>query len=89
MVYKLKEGFLVRKIGNQTMAVPVGQQTSQIHGMIALNKSGELLWKALETGADKECLTDILTETYNVDRSVALLDVERFLDGLKEQGALA
>lgn len=88
MIYKLKDGFLVRKIGEQIMAVPVGQQTSQIHGMIALSESGELLWKALETGADEEALADILTENYEVERSTALADVKKFLDGLREQGAL-
>ena len=88
MIYKLKPGFILRKIGNQTMAVPVGAQTSHIHGMIALTESGELLWKALGEGADKNTLTDLLTENYEVDSVTALADVESFLEGLKEQGAL-
>ena len=88
MIYKLKSGFILRKIGNQTMAVPVGAQTSQIHGMIALTESGELLWKVLCEGADENTLTDLLTENYEVDSVTALADVESFLKGLKEQGAL-
>ncbi len=88
MFYKLKDGFIVRKIGKQIMAVPVGQQTSQIHGMIALSESAEFLWKALEKGADEESLVDILTEIYEIDRVQASEDVKKFLAGLKEQGAL-
>ena len=88
MFYKLKDGFIVRKIGKQIMAVPVGQQTSQIHGMIALSESAEILWKALEKGAEEESLVDILTEIYEIDREKALEDVKKFLAGLKEQGAL-
>ncbi|MBO5461963.1 MAG: PqqD family protein [Clostridia bacterium] len=88
MFYKLKDGFIVRKIGKQIMAVPVGQQTSQIHGMIALSESAEILWKALEKGADEESLVDILTEIYEIDRVQASEDVKKFLSGLKEQGAL-
>lgn len=87
-MYKLKDGFIVRKIGNQIMAIPVGSRTSEIHGMIALSESGELLWNALENGADVETLADILTENYTVERSLAVSDVEKFLKGLKEQGAL-
>ncbi len=87
-MYKLKNGFIVRKIGEQIMAVPVGSQTSEIHGMIALSESGELLWKALENGSDVEALADILTENYEVERSAAVADIEKFLAGLKEQGAL-
>ena len=88
MIYKLKEGFLVRKIGSQIMAVPIGPQTSEIHGMIALSESGELLWNRLKEGADEEQLTDIICENYEIDRETALNDVNKFLRGLSEQGAL-
>ena len=88
MVYKLKSGFILRKIGDQIMAVPVGAQTSHIHGMIALSESGELLWNALVNGAEEEVLAELLTENYEVDRETALNDVRLFLQGLKEQGAL-
>ncbi len=70
------------------MAVPVGKQTSEIHGMIALSESGKLLWKALEKGAEIEELADILTSEYEVGRDVALNDAQLFVDSLKSQGAL-
>lgn len=89
MIYKVKPGFILRRLGKQIMAVPVGQQTSQIHGMIALSESGELLWNALTEGAEVSALADLLTAHYEVDRAVALADIERFLSGLNEQGALA
>lgn len=88
MIYKLKSGFILRKIGDQIMAIPVGAQTSHIHGMIALTESGELLWNALNDGADETELTNLLTETYEVEAATALSDVQFFLRGLKEQGAL-
>ncbi len=88
MIYKLKEGFILRKLGDSIMAVPVGQQTSEIHGVIALSESGELLWKELENGADIASLVKVLTDTYEVDETTALSDVKRFVDDLKVQGAL-
>lgn len=88
MTYRVKDGFVVRKIGNQFMAVPVGKQTTDIHGVIALSESGELLWNALVNGADIDMLADILMENYEVDRETAKADIEKFLDGLKQQGAL-
>lgn len=87
-MYKLKSGFILRKIGGQAMAVPVGSRTNDIHGMIALSESGELLWKALENSADIQTLADILTDNYEVESDKAIADVEKFLAGLKEQGAL-
>ena len=88
MIYKVKNGFIVRKIGSQIMAVPVGQQTSELHGMIALTESAELLWRSLKDGATVETLVHVLTKEYDVDPEIASTDVEHFLQGLKEQGAL-
>ena len=87
-MYRVKEGFIIRKIGGYVMAVPTGTQTSEMHGMIALNETGELLWNLLEKGADYEKLADALVEHYEVENSVALNDAVKFIDMLKEQGAL-
>lgn len=88
MTYKVKDGFLVRRIGGQLVAVPVGQRTSEFHGMIALTESGGLLWQALTQGAQPEALTQILLDTYEVTAEQAQQDVEAFLQGLRAQGAL-
>ncbi len=87
-MYKIKDGFIVRKIGDKTMAVPVGSRTSDIHGMVALSESGELLWSLLQDGAEVETLIAKLTEVYDVDCVRAAEDIEKFLIGLKEQGVL-
>ena len=87
-MYKIKEGFIIRKIGSQIIAVPTGKMTSEIHGMISLSESGELLWRALENGAEIETLADILTENYDVEHENALTDAKNFVEGLKKQGAL-
>ena len=88
MKYQVKSGFVVRKIGSQIMAVPVGQRTSEFHGMIALTESGALLWQALVEGATAQELTRILLEEYEVTPERAEADVQRFLEGLRAQGAL-
>lgn len=88
MIYKVKEGFVVRRIGSQIMALPVGQRTSDFHGMIALTESGALLWQALVQGAEPEALAGILLEHYDVEPARAAADVDTFLEGLRQQGAL-
>lgn len=87
-MYKVKDGFIIRKIGDRIMAVPTGKLTSEIHGMIALTESGELLWHELEKGAELEALAAVLTENYEVENETALVDAEKFVNGLKIQGAL-
>ncbi len=88
MIYKLKSGFVLRKVGPQMMAVPVGKRTGELHGMIALTESGALLWNLLADGADKNSLVKALLDEYEVDETTAASDVDLFLDGLCEQGAL-
>jgi hypothetical protein len=85
---KVKSGFVLRKIGTQTVAVPIGQRTSDIHGVVALSESGALLWEALEKGAEKETLINLLLDTYEVDRETIISDLDDFIKGLYEQGAL-
>ena len=87
MVYKLKSGFILRKIGDQIMAVPVGAQTSHIHGMIALTESGELLWNALRDGADENTLTNLLTENYELVPPLTKKELA-FLNWIMKEGEI-
>ncbi len=88
MTYKIKEGFVVRTVAAQTVAVPVGKRTTELHGVITLNESGCILWKALEKGADIEQLTALLAEQYEVEPDQAKRDAENFLESLREQKVL-
>ena len=88
MIYKMKEGFVVRTIGAQTVVVPVGKRTTELHGVITLNESACILWKALEKGADIEQLTALLAEQYEVEPDQAKRDAENFLESLREQKVL-
>ena len=45
---KVKSGFILRKIGSKYMAVPVGERTRDVHGMVALNETGAFIWQLLE-----------------------------------------
>ena len=47
MTYKLKDGFVLRKVGPMYMAVPFGTRASELKGMVSLSETGYLLWKAL------------------------------------------
>ena len=71
-MYKLKDGFIVRKIGDQIMAVPVGTRTSDMHGMIVLSESAELLWGALEKGATIDELVQSLSSQSLKSRGLSI-----------------
>lgn len=85
---KVKDGFVLREIGPQTVAVPVGKRTSEIHGVVSLTESGALLWNKLTEGAEKEELVSLLLEIYDIDEVTASRDVDDFINGLYTQGVM-
>ena len=40
---KIKKGFVLRKVGGESVVVPVGEMSKQFHGMINLNETGAFL----------------------------------------------
>ncbi len=75
---KLKENFVLRRILNNWVVLPLGAATVDFDGILNLNESGALLWQRLEQGASREELADALTAQYDVSRSQALTDVDEF-----------
>ena len=50
---KLKEGFILRTVAGETVALPTGGLTN-FDMMITLNDTGRFLWEKLSVGAEKE-----------------------------------
>lgn len=89
MAIQLKKGFVLRKIGAQYMAVPFGNMTNEVKGMVTLTESGYMLWQAMEKGADTvDALVDALTAEYDVEREVAVKDVNDFIAYLASLGVV-
>lgn len=85
---KIKEGYLLREVAGNWVALPIGEETLNFNGMMTLNSSGRILWQALETGCDREKLAEILTENYEVSLEQALVDVDEFLAKLIAAGCI-
>lgn len=86
---KIKEGFVVRKIANQYMAVPVGSRAKELHGMIGLNETAAFLWELLKEDRTEEALAALLYEEYEITEEKALETVKKFGEQLKKEGVLA
>lgn len=85
----IKEGFLLRTLGDTNVVVPIGQASVDLRGMISLNETGAFLWKCLQTAQTEETLVAQLLETYDVEEVRAAEDVARFVQLLRENGLLA
>ncbi|MBQ3196273.1 MAG: PqqD family protein [Clostridia bacterium] len=81
---KIKEGFVLRELGENFIVVPTGNAKLQFNGMINFNATGAFIWRCLEAGQDRDKTVAALTETYDVDVVTAAADVDRFYAKLRE-----
>lgn len=85
---RIKDGFVVRKIANQYMAVPVGARAKELHGMIGLNETAAFLWELLKQDRTEEELAVLLYNEYEISEEKALETVQKFHKTLQEEGVL-
>lgn len=85
---KLKKDFALRQVADTWVVLPLADAVANFNGMLTLNESGALLWRALEQGADREALADALMAEYTVERAQALTDVDEFIRKLCSAGCI-
>lgn len=85
---KLKNGFVLRDLGGQSVVVAVGEATKSFNGIIKLNESSAFLWKQMSGDFSKEQLVSALLSEYDVEESVASQNVDYFVDTLKNNGVI-
>ncbi|MBQ9946949.1 MAG: PqqD family protein [Oscillospiraceae bacterium] len=80
---KIKNGFMLRKVGTQNVVVAVGEASRSFNGLIRLNDSGCFLWEKLQSDTtEQQLLTEMLAE-YDTDEATAKADIARFISALK------
>ena len=84
---KIKSQYVLRKVLNNWMVLPVGEDTKE-NTLLKLNDSGAMLWKMLEQGCERQALVDYLMENYAVSDQQAASDVDAFLSMLKQTDCL-
>lgn len=85
---KLKDGFVMKKIANEYVVVPIRRRAMEFNAVIKLTESGAMLWQKLESGAESDELISALLDEYDVDEARAAADVERFLLKLRDADIL-
>lgn len=76
---KIKKDFILRKVADSYVVVPVGKQTLDFNGIINLNETGAFLFGLLQEGAEKEDLLQKMLEEYDVAPEKAAADIDIFL----------
>lgn len=85
---KIKEGFILRKVGIQFVVAATGKASEHFNGMMRLNESGTFAFRLMQQGITEEELTIRLMEEYEVSEETARKDVAAFTAALREADAL-
>ncbi len=78
---KIKEGYRLRKVGNNSIVVAVGG--INFTGLITVNETGTFIWKMLEKGAEPDEVVEALAKECEVNPSDIQSEVFDFLEKLK------
>lgn len=85
---KIKENFMLRKVADCYVVVPIGPAVADFNGMINLNEAGAFLWQLLESETTEEGVVAAMLEHYEVSEDIARNDVKKFVLQLSEAGLL-
>lgn len=77
---KTKPGFLLRRLGDESMVIAIGEASENFNGMIRLNATGAFYWELLEQGTTEDQLVAKTLERFEgLDGATARQDVREFL----------
>lgn len=85
---KLKDGYVLRRIADFYFVVPLGKEIGNFNGVITLNESGAFLFRLLKREISGVDLLQRFLEEYDVEKELALIDIDQFLSELRENGML-
>ena len=86
---KIKSNYVIKTIGEEIVVVPIKDEAVRFNGIITLNKTGKFLFQSLQDKPlTKEELLEIVLDKYDVEKDVALKDLEAFLNVCKENDLL-
>lgn len=83
---RIKDGFVMRDVAGQAVAVATGEASKSFHGMIKLNSTGSKIWRGIEAGDNETAVASNLASEYGIDPEQALTDVKAFIARMREIG---
>jgi hypothetical protein len=84
--FRRSGNFATRRIGGETIVVPIRSQAAELDSVFVLNEVGAALWGWLEVERSADDLIRHVAEGFDTTPDTAREDVERFLGQLTEAG---
>ncbi len=85
---KLKYDFEMVEIGEEIIAVPVGQGADAVHGVLKLNKEGQEIFTLLSEDITEDTINNKIKTKYENDITTIQEYVKTFIETLKKHNML-
>lgn len=85
---KLKYEFIIREVGDRYVAVAVGDNAEEFHGIIRMNKSGKIMMELLKNEITETDLLTKLMEQYEGTEEFFKGEIDKFVGGLRNAGVI-
>ena len=86
--YGKNEDFVYRRIGDETILVPIKDNVGDMGSIYDLNEVGTFVWEHLDGRQSLSDIKDRIFAEFNVSSDAANKDLSDFIAQLKEIGAL-
>lgn len=83
---RINEGFVLREVAGQFMAVATGEASKTFHGMVKLNRSAADIWQGVTKGLTKEEIVDEMLSKYDASKDVIEKDVDDIIKQMMDAG---
>lgn len=77
---KAKTGFVLRKVVDEQILMPVGDNIGQFNGTVLMNDVSAFVWEKLQEPVTKEELLQAVLSEFEVDEETASRDLDELLE---------
>ena len=88
IIMRLKYEFETVDLGDEVVAVPVGDNASEVQGVIKLNSPGADIFNLLKNETTEEAIIQTLTEKYDDEQETIARYVHKVLQSLCKNGII-
>jgi hypothetical protein len=85
---KIKQGFVMRDVAGQAIAIATGDASKSFKGMIKLNATGAGVWRGIEAGLSEKDIAQNIAAAYPTSLEQAQTDTHAFICQMRDAGLL-
>ena len=85
---KIKDGFMLRRFGENYIVVAVGDDAENFNKLITLNTVGAFIYNLMENDVTYEEIVSAVLDKYEADRKTVENDINKFLADGKKAGLI-